>query len=261
MAATPSGAVGSGTETGLQVRVTGHVEEADFRAVCGQSLHVKAWANHLHGGDQIVHGPGERPDAIEAGLQRMRTDTADTAIGRLEPGDTAARRRHPHRTSGVGADGDVCKTCGDGRGRTAGGTTRHPVRRLGVHRCAGPVVDAGDAEGQFMQVGLADDLPAGVEDRVNHCGVFRCRGCIGEGTAARAGRVAGDVDGVLDGDALAIATEEEFADESTHVPAPKVKSSVLNSRCVRKWAISQVPSTQRKSMFSRVPNSSLRPSA
>ncbi|MCY1182646.1 hypothetical protein D9M73_232160 [compost metagenome] len=104
-----------------------------------------------------------------------------------------------------------------------------------------------------MQVGLADDLPASVENRIHHFGAFCRRRCIGKGTAARAGRMAGDVDGVLDGDALAVAPEEEFADESTHA-----FSSVLNSRCVRKCAISQVPSTQRKSMFRRVPNCSLR---
>ena len=56
--------------------------------------------------------------------------------------------------------------------------------------------------------------------------------------------------------AFAVAAEEEFADERTHA-----FSSVLNKRCVRKCAISQTSSTQRKSMVSRVPNNSLRPSA
>lgn len=148
----------------------------------------------------------------------MRADTTDTAVRRLEPGNPAARSRDSHRTTGVGADGDVRQARRDGRGRAAGGTAGHPIRCLRIHRRAGPVVDASNTKRQLMQVGLADDLPTRVENRVHHFGVFRRRRCVGEGAAAGAGRITGDVDGVLDGYALAIATEEKFADESTHAP-------------------------------------------
>ncbi|MNS89933.1 hypothetical protein D3C72_1239650 [compost metagenome] len=184
VAATPSGAVGGCTQAGLQVRITGHLEKADPGAVAWQPLSGKARADHLHRGDQVVHAFGERPDAIEARFQWMRTDTADATISRLEPGNPAARCRHPHRTTGVGADGDVRQACRDRRSRTAGRAARHTVRRLRIDRSAGPVVDAGHAERQFMQVGLADDLPASVEDRIDHLGVLRRRRCIGERTAA-----------------------------------------------------------------------------
>ncbi|MNP10425.1 hypothetical protein D3C76_1025720 [compost metagenome] len=211
----------------------------------------------------MVHGRGERADAVQAAGGRMHAGAADAAEGRLQAGDAAAGRRYAHRATGIGAQGDIGEAGSDRYRRTAGRATRHALRRLRVTRRAGPVVDAGNAERQFVKVGLADDAPAGIEHRVDHVGVALGWRGVGQRAAAAAGRLAGDVDGVLDRDAQTVAAKLEFADEHAHAGC---SSRVAPSGCwyrrrVRKWLISQVPATQRKSMSRRVPNSSLRPSA
>ncbi|MNZ53780.1 hypothetical protein D3C78_716650 [compost metagenome] len=211
----------------------------------------------------MVHPCGEGADAIQAAGSRMHAHAADAAEGRLQPGDAAAGSRYTHRATGVGAQRNIGEAGSHRHRRATGRTAGYAVRCLRVLRRAGPVVDAGDAEGQFVQVGLADDAPAGAQHCIHHVGVALRWSGIGQRAAAAAGRMTGDVDGVLDRDAQAVAAKLEFADEYAHAESSSrgAPSGCWNRRWVRKWLISQVPSMQRKSMSSRVPNSSLRPSA
>src|SRR5687768_637227 len=61
---------------------------------------------------------GKRPDGVDGGRQGEDTVDGDAAMGHLEPEATAQRGRHPHRATGVCADGDRGDACGHGRGRS-----------------------------------------------------------------------------------------------------------------------------------------------
>ena len=70
VAATPARAVGGGTEARLQMRVAGHVEEADFDAVArGKPCTSKPGQITCMAAIRSSMVLRERPDAIEAGLQ------------------------------------------------------------------------------------------------------------------------------------------------------------------------------------------------
>ena len=137
--------------------------------------HGEARLEQLHSRDQSRDVAGHRPDGVEAGRQRPDPVERDTAPRRLQPGRAAACRRDPHRATRVAAVGDIGFVGGDGDGRAARRSARHPGRIERVHRRAVPLIDAGDPERQLVQVGAANDARPG-------------RPCPGQAGRVRAGR-------------------------------------------------------------------------
>ena len=60
---------------------------------------------------------GKRADLIERAGKRDQAVTADAAVRRLEPDDTAKGRRLPDRAAGIGAQGQRSQFGRDGRRR------------------------------------------------------------------------------------------------------------------------------------------------
>ena len=74
----------------------------------------------------------KRPERIERRRQRYDAGKADRAVGRLQAGRSAQRRRDAYRSAGVGADRRGCQARGDRHG----GSARSIRRRRGA--CAHP---------------------------------------------------------------------------------------------------------------------------
>jgi hypothetical protein len=148
---------------------------------------------HRRGGRDIRR---EDRDAVQGTAGRHHPDRAEQAPGRFDADDAVERGRHPAGSGGVGAEREVDKPGGD-RDRRAGtraagdqaateDALRGPVRRAG----------AGEAGGELVQVGLADQRGARVEQAAHHR--RRAVRPVREVRTGGGGRQAGDVDVVLD---------------------------------------------------------------
>ena len=95
------------------------------------------------------------PGVIEREGQRQDAAPAGQAIGRLDAGDAAQRRRPADRTAGVGAGAAQNQAGGDGRagaGRRSGGEV---VSVPGIARRRPGQVEGWPAEGEFVRRELA----------------------------------------------------------------------------------------------------------
>ena len=130
----------------------------------------------------------------------------------LKPTRPHKRRRNAHRAAGIGADGDVAHAVGDGDRRAGRGAAGHA---LAVARIAGRAemrIGADAGKGEFGHVGLGDDHRAGRAQPLHHrrIGGGRRR-LLGENLRAGAGRLAGDVEQILDADDDAVERAERGA--------------------------------------------------
>ena len=161
----------------------------------------EAGLEQRHAGRHSGDVPRHRPDGVQAWRQRPDSVQRDPAMSRLEAGDPAERGRYPDGPASVRAIGDVGLVVGDRHRGSAGGAARHPSRVNRVDRSAEVTVHARGAEGEFVQVNLADDADAG-----GPAGAVQARrvllgrpGCLGDGAAAGRRGQASHVNEVLDG--------------------------------------------------------------
>ena len=104
---------------------------------------------------------------IEARRKRAHSIEGDPPVCGSHAEDPAEARRQAHRAAGVAADGKVHHAGGDGRSRPAGRAAGNAPRRAHVHRSAVVRILARQAPGQFVGVGLADEMRARVEQPLN----------------------------------------------------------------------------------------------
>ena len=149
---------------------------------------------------------------FERGAQRKGSRGRHALAARLEAHDAAERRRNPHRTAGVAADRDLGHAVTDrhrGAGRGAAGNAGAIARIAG---CAEMRIGADRAERKLGHVGLGDDhRTAGAKpphDRSVGCGRLRF---VGEDVGTGPGRLAGDVEQILDADDRSVERAERYA--------------------------------------------------
>ena len=149
--------------------------------------HLGARLNVARHRPRVVPRRGEREAAVEA----------DEAVGRLEAGRPAARRRDPDRAAAVGAQGAVGEPQTPVPLRCRRWTRRASVRRDRVGYATVVGVVGRDAVGELVQVRLADVDPArGLEPRDGARG--RVRDVVGEDRRAVRRAHARGVEQVLD---------------------------------------------------------------
>ena len=153
-------------------------------------------ASHAFEDPRVARKPAA---GIEARRKRQYAVEGDAPVGGSHAEDPAEARRQAHRAAGVAADGKVHHAGGDGRSRPAGRAAGDAPRRVYVHRRAVVRILAREAPGQFVGVGLADEMRARVEQPLNDRRRLR-RGTVGAQPvgAAETGPVARDVVDVLD---------------------------------------------------------------
>ena len=148
-------------------------------------------------GGGVLQRRGEHADMIEAPGERRDAGPRDPPVGRLEPVYAAERRRYPHRAVGVRAERERHQPGGDGGARTA---RRAAGDALGIARVAHrPVmrVLAGEAVGELVHVGQADEDRAGRLQPRDSRRVLRGGRGVGADPRSRAGRAPGDIEQVL----------------------------------------------------------------
>ncbi len=150
--------------------------------------------------DDVGHRAGQRADGVAgAGDPDQPLAAAPAADGGPVADDAAVRGRHPDRAAGVGAQGHRHDPAGHRDRGPAGGPAGRPGGVEGVaDRAVGGVV-AGDAEGQLVQVGLADHGGTGPAELGDRVVVAAGAGAVQRGGAAAGGQVRG-VHVVLDRD-------------------------------------------------------------
>ena len=156
------------------------------------------------GGDDVEEqrdvgeAPRHQADAVQRPAGGDESDRADQTARRLVAGDAVERRRDPAGSCGVGGDGERDLTEGDGEGGPRAGAPGDQVVVVHAVRDAVRTAGAVEAGGELVEVGLADQDRAGVEQADDD---RRGRGGdVGVVGAGERGRPAGDVDAVLDGE-------------------------------------------------------------
>ena len=154
----------------------------------------------------------DRPDRIERIAQRESAVGRNALPARLEADEAAQRRRNAHRAAGVGADRDLAHAVGDRDRRARRGAAGHARAVARIARRAEMRIGADAGKGELGHIGLGDDHRAGgaqpPHDR--RIGDGRRR-FLGEDFRAGAGRLAGDVEQILDADDGAVERAERHA--------------------------------------------------
>ena len=128
-------------------------------------------------GGGIAHRARDRPHVVEGEIERHHAVTADAAVAGLEPDRAAVGSGDADGAAGVAAHGQEHHAGGDRRGRSAAGAAGNPLQVPRVAHRAEMRVGRGDAVGQLVQVGLADQHRAGFGQLFDHRGVMvRARG-------------------------------------------------------------------------------------
>ena len=153
-------------------RVGERAEHADPQT--GEArLGARHVGQHLERQRALLHRPRHRPGVVEAGHERVAAVERDEPVARLEAGRAAGERGDADRAAGVGADAQRGEPRRERRGAAAGGAACDVA---GTPRVADGAVErvlARDAPGELVQVGLADDHRAGVDDALHRARAAR----------------------------------------------------------------------------------------
>ena len=149
----------------------------------GGGVHGEPRLEQRHPGRDAGDVPRHRADRVQAGRQRPHALERHPAVRCLQPGNAAERGRDPDRPAGVRAVGDVRLAVGNRDGGAARRPARYPVGIERVDRRAEVLVHARGAEGQLMQVDLADDRHVRRRGRPAMHGASRRRGAAASATA------------------------------------------------------------------------------
>ena len=121
----------------------------------------------------VGHGPGHRADMVEGEGVGIHAAPAHQAVGRLQPGNPAQRRRQPDGAAGVRTEcrrGEPCGHCSAGAaGRAAGEVPGVPR----VARRRPRQVERGAAMRELVRRELAQQYPAALVQLGNGRGVFQ----------------------------------------------------------------------------------------
>ena len=121
-------------------------------------------------------------------------------MGRLHADDAVQRRRNPAGAAGIGADGQLRGALRHRNGTARGGAARDSRRVERVAGRAEGAVEADAGEGELAHIGLADDHGAGLAQACDDRRVLRRGRCALEQAGAGPGRLAANVEQVLDRD-------------------------------------------------------------
>ena len=156
------------------------------RVVSGEDLQEQSHVfGRLRQGADLVETAGEGHQPI----------AAHAAVGGLQPGDAAERRRAADRAASVGADGKRRHPRGHAGGRPAAGTAGNPREVPGIMRGMKGRVLVRPAHGELVHVRLADQHGVGRlqpgDDRrvVGRAEVLQDSRCAGRRLALRAEHV------------------------------------------------------------------------
>ena len=127
----------------------------------------------------VRHRACERPHRVQGDADRLHAVVRDGAECRSQTRDAAQRSRQPHRPARVGADRRDAEVGGHGGAGAAARPARDPVGRGRVDDRAERLVRGRRAEGQLVEVRLAEDHAARRANPSCHLGVGR-RDPIGE---------------------------------------------------------------------------------
>ena len=125
---------------------------------------------HLEHERALGHRARHRADVIEAGREREAPVDRHAAVRGLEPRGAAGRRGDADRAAGVGAEADGREAGSERRGAAARGAARDVS---GAARVADRPVErvlARHAPGELVQVRLADDHGAGIDEALHRAG-------------------------------------------------------------------------------------------
>lgn len=151
-----------------------------------REAHVVGGAGEPAGG---VEGAGEGKGVGDECIRGSKTKAEEAA----ESGGQA------DGTAGVGAEGERNDAGGDGGGGTTAGAAGGAAGKVRVFAIAVVWVFAGDAVGEFVEVGFAGEDGAGGVEGLDDCGVARrCGTDFGEEGGAGEGGMAGDVEEIFE---------------------------------------------------------------
>ena len=141
------------------------------------------------------------------------------AIGGLEPGHAAQRRRLADRAAGVGGGGRRHQPGGHRRRRAAGGAARHARDVPGIAHRAEVAGLVGRAHRELVHVGLAEHDHAGGPQALDHRGIVG-RDEIRQHARAAGGLLAAGAEDVLVGDRHAGQRRRLACRAAAHRPLP-----------------------------------------
>lgn len=151
----------------------------------------------------VFDGAGHGAAVIAGEDQRDDAADGDETIGGLETDDGTIAGGGADAAAGVGAEGAEAEIGGDGGGAAAGGAAGVAGEIPGV--ADGPEVtgDGGAAEGEFVEVELAEEDGASLGEAAGDFGVFGGDTIVEDGAGA-GGADAGGVDVVFESDGNAV---------------------------------------------------------
>ena len=150
-------------------------------------------------GLRVRHRSGQPTHGVEHVAQRHHALVRYPACTGLESGDATVRRRHPHRTHGVGANGSGTQLRAHRCGAAATRAARREARAPRVVAVAVSRVGIGRAQGPFVHVELAQHHQPQAAQMLHHRRI--CAGAaLAVSFCARTARPALHVHVVFDGD-------------------------------------------------------------
>ena len=114
---------------------------------------------------EVLHHPGHGPDRVHGPAQGRQAETADAAVGGLQPGDAAVRRGVPDRSRGVLPQRTHAQPGGDARARAGAGAAGHVVEIPGI-------AGGRQAAGKTAHVELAEQHRPGLAQAPHRGAVF-----------------------------------------------------------------------------------------
>src|SRR5438874_3052308 len=145
----------------------------------------------------VGHGPGERSDMVERPGQWQRPETTDAAVGRFQSDCPAETRRSPDGSARIAAEAGGTQAGGNRGRRPAARAAWHAGNIPGVADDAEVRVFAGYAEGELVQVVLAENQRASLFEAADNSGVLGCD-VVAQDLGAHRRRHAGEVKEVFD---------------------------------------------------------------
>ena len=159
-------------------------------------------AYDLHSGNCEGDGGSKRADAIEEGRKSHNATVGNEPVRRFEPDAAAVRRRHAHRTHGVGAERNRHQPGANNSTAAAAGATACALGVVWIETDAKELIVCCRPERSFRHIQCAYYVGARTAQRLHHRGVER-GDHVSPGTDPRRPTRTADGDVGLDGDACA----------------------------------------------------------
>ncbi len=139
----------------------------------GTGFAFDARENGFEEQSSVVNGASERTCAVEAWRKRNDAVHADAAESGFEANDAAESSGNTDGAAGVSADAAEAEASSDSSCGTAAGAAGNSGKIPGIVDGAEVRVVAGDAVGELVHVGLAENDGAGIFELRDHRGVVQ----------------------------------------------------------------------------------------